>query len=113
MEVVGESAYQAQLELICGGKSAQSAELEKTAILLMEDDNSYDDKAVAVMIGGLTVGYLSRADARGLRKAAARVNADITFVKCAAEIIGGWKNDRTEGSFGVRLDAVTPFSVQA
>ena len=39
-----------------------------TAVLVLDDDNPYDNKAVRVEIDGYLVGHLSRENARQYRK---------------------------------------------
>jgi len=66
--VVGESHYQSAVESICGGRTDQGHEKIVEAVLLHEDNNPYDSKAIRVDIQGNTVGYLSRENARQYRK---------------------------------------------
>jgi len=105
MAVAGASHYQDNLSRIAGGKTAKKARLEVLATLVLEDDNRYDAKAVRVDIAGLTVGYLSKDDARAHRrrlKKAGRPGEDLT---CRALIVGGWYRSKSDqGHFGVRLD---------
>lgn len=102
VEVVGESNYQAALERICGGRSRDGAEKYVTATLVPEDSNPYDENAVRVDIGGVTVGYLSRHAAKTYRK---RLGASVGSRDCAAVIRGGWERGRKDrGDFGVRLE---------
>lgn len=93
LEVVGESHYQQALRKVAGSGEVRH---ECEAELVMEDDNAYDDQAVAVRIEGRKVGHLSRADARAYRK---QVPAGIVG-RCGAVIIGGGKGR----SLGVWLD---------
>jgi hypothetical protein len=103
--VVGTMRYQDVLERICGGKTEESAEEYVTAVLVLEDDNPKDNQAVRVEMGGATVGYLSRRDAREYREWLQRQGRMAPMVKCKAVIVGGWdKGDGDEGHFGVRLD---------
>jgi hypothetical protein len=104
-EVVGESKYQHHLEQIAGGRTEESAELRKKAILALEDDNPHDKNAVCVRIDGLRVGYLPRAMAKMYRKRLAKQDAPIGHYWCDALIVGGWdRGDGDKGHFGVRLD---------
>ena len=64
IEVVGESHYQEALVQICGGRSEESARFVTTAVLVLDDDNPYDAKAVRVEIDGHAVGHMSRENAR-------------------------------------------------
>lgn len=94
VEVVGESHYQDALLRVAGsGEVRHPCE----ARLVLEDGNPYDSQAVRVEIGGRTVGYLSRVDARRYR---ARVTDKGLDVSCSAVIVGGGKGR----SLGVWLD---------
>jgi hypothetical protein len=104
-EVVGESKYQQELERIAGGRTEDSAELRKRAVLALEDDNPHDAKAVCVRIDGQRVGYLSRKMARAYRQQLAKQQLPIGHYYCDALIVGGWNRGRGDrGHFGVRLD---------
>src|SRR5262245_38063111 len=67
VHVVGTSHYQDALEAICGGRTAEGVQFPVAAILVPEDGNLHDPRAVRVDIRGATVGHLSRADARQYR----------------------------------------------
>ncbi len=104
-EVVGESKYQQHLEHIAGGRTEDSAEIRKRAILALEDDNPVDSSAVCVRIDGLRVGYLSRKMARSYRKKLKQQNLPMGHYYCDALIVGGWdRGGGDRGHFGVRLD---------
>lgn len=104
-EVVGESKYQHHLEQIAGGRSEDSAKIRKRAILVLENNNPHDAKAVCVRIDGLRVGYLSRAFARSYREQLLKANAPNGHYWCDALIVGGWNRGGDDrGHFGVRLD---------
>lgn len=108
-EIVGESNYQPALAALAGTHGERSPDKECQAALIPEDDNRYDDKAVRVDINGLTVGYLSRDDARSFRRrlGAKRLTGQITH--CAAVIVGGYRMKNGErASYGVKLD-IKPF----
>lgn len=104
-DIVGESHYQQALEAICGGRTEESASYKTEAVLYLEDSNPHDNMAVRVDIGGETVGYLSRSDARSYRKQLKQLGHERLVCKCDATIVGGWRRSRTDqGSFGVKLD---------
>ncbi len=97
-EVVGESNYQDALDAICMGKEEDGHRFRCVATLQPEPKNPYDSNAVAVKISKSKVGYLSRNDA---------VRFQETFrqqVTVDAIIVGGWENEDSEGSYGVKLD---------
>ncbi len=105
LEVVGESHYQQALEAAVGGRSAAGADLIVEAILIAEDTNPYDSKAIRLDIGGRTVGYLRREEARRFRAEFGRLLRANDFVCCKANIRGGWsRGSGDRGHFGVWLD---------
>ncbi|GGZ83280.1 hypothetical protein GCM10007161_13460 [Ignatzschineria indica] len=104
-EVVGESHYQRSLLTIAGAKEEESKSLEVIAELQHVPANRYDPNAQAVYIEGKQVGHLSQRDAHALirEKGKLHLNSHVVIL-VKAKIIGGWKNSRNEGSFGVVLD---------
>ena len=104
-DIVGESHYQQALEAICGGRTEESASHKTEAVLHLEDSNPHDNMAVRVDVGGETVGYLSRSDARSYRKQLKQLGHERLVCKCDAMVVGGWQRSPTDqGSFGVKLD---------
>jgi hypothetical protein len=104
-DVVGESKYQVNLEHIADGRSEDSTEVRKQALLVLEDDNRHDSNAVCVRIDGLRVGYLSREMARGYRSQLKKQGIPLANYWCEAAIVGGWdRGPDDRGHFGVRLD---------
>jgi hypothetical protein len=108
VDVVGESHYQDALERICGGRSEEGADEVVRATLVFEDNNPHDNQAVRVDINGMTVGYLSRQNAREYRKQLKKAGHPGVVATCPAKIVGGWdRGQRDRGHFGVRLDLPT------
>jgi len=106
-EVVGESQYQKALKAISGGYAESGAAHRKQvhALLILEDDNPHDPKAVRVEINGCDVGYLNRDDARKYRRRLKSVGKPRLTIKCDAVIVGGWNRGIFDkGYFGVYLD---------
>jgi len=98
VNVVGVSQYQRVLEA-----AAEAGVID--AVLMREDDNAYDDQAVAVFIDGERAGYLSRADARRYRADLAAAGDATLSVRCAAKIVGGFETKTGERAhFGLKLD---------
>lgn len=100
IEVVGVSQYQEVLE----AAATQGAYVRAT--LVLEDDNPYDDQAVAVLIDGRRIGYLARALARRYRAdlAAGGGGTDLV-VGCQAKIVGGFITPGgNRAHFGLKLD---------
>jgi hypothetical protein len=108
IEVVGVSHYQRELEQVCGGRSEESARVKTTAVLVLDDDNPYDSKAVRVEIDSCVVGHLSRKNARQYREKLKEAGHPRITASCKALIIGGWdRGNGDRGYFGVRLDLPT------
>jgi hypothetical protein len=65
INVVGEASYQTELIKVSGTprRNGRLASFTKSADLVPEPNNPHDRNAVSVRIDGVTVGYLSRADA--------------------------------------------------
>jgi hypothetical protein len=106
--IVGESAYQDNLQRICGRFGADGVNLVRPALVILEDTNPYDDQAVRVDIDDLTVGYLNRTNALRYRK---KRNGDTGHQPTVANIRGGFKlDDGTTASLGVwlKLSEVKP-----
>ena len=59
------------------------------ALLVREPDNGYDKNAVAVMVYGHTVGYLSRADAEDLADHLDELTDAGHFLACPASLVDG------------------------
>lgn len=105
IDAVGESNYQDALEEVSGGRRPRGVNKRVTAELKPENDNAYDSNAVAVLVDGLKVGYLSRADARSFRAEAGRELESAKRILCRGRIRGGWnRGPRDRGHFGVTLD---------
>lgn len=102
-DVVGEASYQKALESICGGKGIYSADRQCMATLLPEPDNPHDPNAVRVIIERRLVGYLAREHAVEYHQ---HLGAHPS--SCGAKIVGGWKDDRGSGHFGVKLKIKWP-----
>lgn len=100
-DIVGEQAYQRNLKKIAGSKQEESKFHECTAQVSSEPSNPYDKNAIKVEINGLLVGYLSRGNASQL--AGKRIKKSVPAV-----INGGWKDDDTEGNYGVKLAINNP-----
>lgn len=104
-QVVGESHYQEKLSKICGGFSEKGVEYVTSARLIHADENPYDNKAIRVEISGMTVGYLSREEARYYRERMQAAGHAGMTATCKAKITGGWYRGKEDiGNFGVTLD---------
>lgn len=108
-EIVGESFHQPALRSIAGDHGVDAANLLKTAILIPDDKNPHDNKAVKVMIDGYHVGHLSRDDARSYRRRLAAKKQGMVAAQCGAMVTGGFvMKDGKRASYGVVLD-IKPF----
>ena len=85
-----------ELKKIAGPKEEESKFFECYAKVSSEPFNQYDKNAVKVEINGLLVGYLSKSEAAKL--AGKVVNKNVPAV-----IDGGWKDEESTGSYGVKL----------
>lgn len=107
-EVVGESNYQHALRALANTPAPDD---DKTgiAILVPEDDNPHDNKAVKVTVQGLTIGYLSREDARSYRRRLATKKMGMVPASCGVLVTGGHAlQDGTCAHLGAQLD-MKPF----
>lgn len=103
-DIVGEASYQSELKKIAGPKSVESKEHHCQALLICEDNNKHDRHAVCVVIQDNVVGYLPREVARDYRKWLIKIDTSMPIVAANAKIVGGWKDERSEGHYGVKLD---------
>lgn len=94
--IVGEQAYQDNLQKIAGKKEEESKFVEVTAKVLSDPFNKFDKNAVKVEIEGLLVGFLSKEQAKLL-------SGKVINKEVPAVIDGGWLDDESEGSYGVKL----------
>lgn len=108
-EVVGESNYQHVLRALADTPDPDE-EKTGTAILVPEDSNPYDDKAVKVTVQGQTIGYLSREDARSYRRRLAAKKLGMVPASCGVLITGGHTlKDGSLAHYGAQLD-MKPFN---
>ena len=94
--IVGEQSYQNNLKKIADPKEEESKFFECYAKVSSEPLNQYDKNAVKVEINGLLVGYLSRSEA-------AKLAGKVVNKTVPAVIDGGWKDEESTGSYGVKL----------
>src|SRR5664280_8584 len=105
VRVVGNYAHQdALLELTGGRRHYGGVRMETVARLAPAPENTADPAAIAVTIGGRTVGYLSHPDAVTHRPALTAAIERSGEASCPALIVGGWEREHGDvGLFGVRL----------
>lgn len=98
VNLVGESHYQDNLRRICGRPKAEGERKPVRVRLQPEPNNPADKHAIRAQINWMTVGYLSRENARTYAK---RVGKGITV---DGLITGGWdRGKRGRGSYGVKV----------
>ncbi|GGB94840.1 hypothetical protein [Pseudoduganella buxea] len=106
VEVLGESRYRDTVLQLAGDHGDGPADARHQAILLPDDANPYEDKAVAVFVSGLMVGYLAPKDALVFRQLLAREDIAGQLTSCDAAIRGGglWQGKRLAYSIWLDLD---------
>ena len=95
-EVVGESNYQPALRSIWDKCTEEGLD----AILLHEDTNPHDNKAVAILVDKKLGGYLSRKDARAFRRRCEKERVGGVSI-CKARVAG---REGKDGLIGIWLD---------
>ncbi len=103
-EVVAESRYADTVRELAGPHGDDGADTRLQAVLMVDHDNPYDDKPVAVFAGGRMVGYLAPKDAQAFREQLVRKELVGQAVSCDAAIRGGklWNGKRL--AYAVWLD---------
>jgi hypothetical protein len=105
LAVVGEGYYQENLWRLVGPHPRdEQVRCNVSAVLVAEDDNPYDDNAVAVWVQGLKVGYLARGNAGryrpGLLSLQRRYGQHIALT---GVIAGGGIHGDSPGQLGIFL----------
>lgn len=108
VEIVGEAYYQRELAKLAGPKTTNGVSVYLDARLVPEPTNRHDRNAVATVINGHTVGYLSRRQAVAYHKAMnERGFGGSSLTGFSARIHGGWlrfdESGRDEGHYSVTL----------
>ncbi len=104
-EIVGESHYQNTIQKFAGDHDEYGAYTECVALLIPEDDNKYDNKAIRVDINAQTVGYLRRDNARNFRRRLGQKKLTGQITECNAKIFGGKiGDDGSKHYYGIWLD---------
>ena len=108
VEIVGEGHYERALAKIAGPKTPNGVNMYVVARLVPEPTNRYDRNAVAAIIDGYIVGYLSRQQAINFHRAMnTRGFGGFSLTGCRAHIHWGWlrfeDGVRDEGNYSVTL----------
>lgn len=75
---------------LAGGKTEDGHRIATEAMLMRDNNNQCDDKAVAGAISGEIVGHLSRDSARSHRERLAEAGFPRATGICSALIVSGW-----------------------
>jgi len=110
-DIVGEGHFQSDLEQIAGPKEKMSAKYECEATSVCESDTKHDSDAVAVYLGRGQVGHLFREGTKLFREVLVSLIAELSPVNAKAKIVGGWKNDISDGSYGIKLNLKRPLAL--
>ncbi|WP_295994637.1 hypothetical protein [Rugamonas sp.] len=108
VEVVNESRYQATLKELAGAHGERAADARYRAMLVPDDRNAYEDKAVAVFLNGRMAGYLATKDALRFRQRLAAKEMPAALTSCDAIVRGGGMWQGRHLSYVVVLD-IEPF----
>jgi hypothetical protein len=108
-EVVGESNYQPAIRSAAGNHGDKSPVGQYIAKLIPENDNQFDKLAVRIDINNMTVGCMSKDDARSFRRRLSAKKLGGKITTCDAEITGGYlMQDGSKANYGICLD-IKPF----
>lgn len=108
VEVVNESRYQGTLKELAGAHGDAAADARYTALLVADDRNAYEDKAVAVFLNGRMAGYLAAKDALRFRQRLAQKEIPAALTSCDAIVRGGGAWQGKHLAYVVVLD-IEPF----
>lgn len=104
LEVLGESRYSDTIRALAGEHGDAAADARHKALLLADDNNPYEDKAVAVFLNNDMVGYLAQKDAIAFRALLARQEIPGQLTSTDAVIRGGQLYDGKRLAYAVWLD---------
>ncbi len=111
IKIEKEYNYQTEFELICGKRNQYKCNIEKEAILLIENNNPNDKTSVMVTVDCYCIGYLNKKHAIRLRKFLLKNGNPNASISCKCQITGGWyTNEKDNGIFEATLD-LTPYKI--
>lgn len=103
LNVVGESHYRAKIERVVGRAAEGHADIVD-ATLVAEPTNKHDPNAIAVQLGGVTCGYLSRTDAKRYGPVVEWATTRGVTPVVRGDVKGGWRDEYGEwADFGIVL----------
>lgn len=100
VKVKGTSFRQEVLEQIAGPKEEVGKHFRVGVTLRCEPSNPHDQNAIRVEIMGQHIGYVDRDEAALFAPALAPYGG---VLEAQGLIVGGWRNDDSEGHFGCRV----------
>lgn len=101
VEVVGESHYQANLQMARSNAVKNDGRLMFWAVIEPENDNPHDANAVTIKFNGNKLGYLNKGDAKLFRSSHADAISRNQPIVARARLTGGTKG---KPNIGVMLD---------
>ena len=104
LEVLGESRYSDTIAALAGEHGDAAADARHKALLLADDNNPYEDKAVAVFLNNEMVGYLAPKDAQAFRTMLARQEITGQLTSTDAVIRGGQMYEGKRLAYAAWLD---------
>lgn len=104
LEVLGESRYRDTIRGLAGDHGDANADARHPALLLPDDANPYEDKAVAVFLSGEMVGYLAPKDAQAFRQLLARRELEGKLTSTDGAVRGGGTWEGKKLAYSVWLD---------
>ncbi len=108
LEVVGESQYRPVFSKMLGRKAEGHLAIVDAA-MVWEPKNKYDPNAIAIQVGGVTCGYLVKADAKRYRPVMERCRDQGFTPVVRGDIRGGFRqDDGTWAHYGIVLYVASP-----
>lgn len=98
VEVMTESRYQPTLKALAGEHGERAAATQYVATLMPDDQNAYENEAVAVFVDGRMVGYLSQKASIKFRELLRKKEAAGQLSTTDAQVRGGalWEGKRLQ-----------------
>ncbi|WP_435988554.1 HIRAN domain-containing protein [Sulfitobacter sp. SH24] len=111
VKVVGTSRYQKQIATLAGPKSGDGKRDRLRVLLVEEPDNAHDANAVRVQFQCETIGYLPKKEAIIYRDFLSTEGLQGKTANVSANVVGGWLDGDSEGSYGIHLLHRKPFKI--